>query len=130
MLTTPGDLNSVKLSDFGVVRILEDASKADGARPQILSQVGSVAYMGTTVATRPVEGRCTGRRGLTRCAQCSMDAAPEIFLGKPYDESVDMWACGVLLYMLYVHSLPQRKFTVRGRPSLTVRLFHPGGVSG
>jgi len=29
-------------------------------------------------------------------------AAPEIFLGKPYDESVDMWACGVLLYMLYV----------------------------
>lgn len=46
LLTTPFDLSSVKLSDFGVVRILEDASKNGKERPQILSQVGSVAYMG------------------------------------------------------------------------------------
>ena len=45
-MTTPFDLSSVKLSDFGVVRILEDASKNGKERPQILSQVGSVAYMG------------------------------------------------------------------------------------
>jgi len=105
-LTTPFDLSSVKLSDFGVVRILEDASKNGKERPQILSQVGSVAYMG-------MRSRNHGRKpaplavGLTRrpgadCLAASGRAAPEIFLGKPYDESVDMWACGVLLYMLYV----------------------------
>ena len=50
LLIKPGDLNTVKLSDFGVVRILEDASQGDGARPEILSQVGSVAYMGRWLA--------------------------------------------------------------------------------
>jgi len=28
-------------------------------------------------------------------------AAPEFFLGVRYDQGVDMWACGVLMYMMY-----------------------------
>ena len=34
-------------------------------------------------------------------------AAPEFFLGVRYDQGVDMWACGVLMYMMYgTTSLP------------------------
>lgn len=46
LLGRPNDLDSVKLSDFGVVRIIEEGERSSSARPVIISQVGSVAYMG------------------------------------------------------------------------------------
>jgi len=76
LLGKPNDLTSVKLCDFGVARIMkegegESSNVRKRFRPVILSHVGSVAYM-----------------------------APEVFLAKPYDEGVDLWACGVMLFML------------------------------
>jgi len=79
------DCSKILLSDFGVVAILEDNDRLnqDGQasetsvrsgtrfRPVMASHVGSVTYM-----------------------------APEFFQGKKYDQSVDIWACGVLLYMM------------------------------
>jgi len=80
LLGQKGDFSTIKLSDFGVVRILEERekeeeqqSKSRGTRyrPVMVSHVGSVAYM-----------------------------APEFFSGQKYDNSVDIWACGVMLYIM------------------------------
>lgn len=32
--------------------------------------------------------------------------APELINGKPYDEKIDVWACGIFLYMLFTASFP------------------------
>jgi serine/threonine protein kinase len=35
-------------------------------------------------------------------------AAPEIFLGTPYDQSIDLWSLGVVLYAMVCGSLPSK----------------------
>ncbi|OHT17187.1 hypothetical protein TRFO_41232 [Tritrichomonas foetus] len=41
----------------------------------------------------------------TQCASFPY-AAPELFLGEPYDSSIDIWASGVILYAMLTGSLP------------------------
>ena len=72
LLTDQNNLESVKLSDFGVVRIIEEGEgslatgkegEGERRRPVILSQVGSVAYMGAWVDFSGESRKGVGRRG-------------------------------------------------------------------
>lgn len=90
LLVSEESNTDIKLSDFGIARILSDAERGlfDGENAEdridirkgrtnkmprvcITSYVGTVSYM-----------------------------APEMFSTSPYDQSVDLWATGVLVYML------------------------------
>ncbi|RKO91647.1 hypothetical protein BDK51DRAFT_49078 [Blyttiomyces helicus] len=80
VLMTSKTVNTeLKLADFGVVNIVEeDLARGRGQRlARFNSFVGSVAYL----APEKYPGMTS-------------------FAGKPYDESVDVWAFGVMLYML------------------------------
>ena len=72
LLTDQNNLESVKLSDFGVVRIIEEGEgslatgkegEGERRRPVIRSQVGSVAYMGAWVDVSGESRKGVGRRG-------------------------------------------------------------------
>ena len=103
----------MKLSDFGVVGILQDSDKDTDKtasvrggtryRPVMVSHVGSVAYMGKWRQKKRKKERKKeddDETLLTDLFDLNF-AAPEFFLGVRYDQGVDMWACGVLMYMMY-----------------------------
>ena len=45
-------------------------------------------------------------RGVTECVGTMSYAAPEIFLGVPYDLSVDIWSLANIIHCLLVGFLP------------------------
>ncbi len=60
---------------------------------------------------------CVAERHLA-CPQC---AAPEVLNGAPYDTKIDIWALGVVMYILCVNKPPPACCRCFARP----RLLHP-----
>ena len=59
-------------------------------------------------------------------------AAPEILRGKRYNESVDVWSFGILLYEIMVKELPYRKerdaYAKKGGRGMDMNLINVGGL--
>ena len=103
------DLSTTKLSDFGVVRILEETDKNSGSesvrgkkfRPVMNSHVGSIYYMGIFYFLFLDSFFFKKNIQFFFKKFKKKKKAPEFFLGQKYDESIDIWACGVLLFTMY-----------------------------
>lgn len=78
----------VKLFDFGLARELPDPSKADkNGCYNMTSSTGSIRYM-----------------------------APEVALGKPYNEKIDVYSFGLLLYQVLALEAPFDGITAQSFP--------------
>jgi serine/threonine protein kinase len=74
MLSRKGNLNSVKICDFGLATNLDDSDS---------KKCGTLLYM-----------------------------APELVMKQSYNESIDSWACGFILYILCsggIHPIYQKE---------------------
>lgn len=68
--------------------------------------------IGVKVADFGFAKKCTSGRLKSRCGTPAY-VAPEICVGVPYDKAVDVWSCGVILYLLLSGKIP---FTVKRQP--------------
>ncbi|TPX36917.1 hypothetical protein SmJEL517_g01086 [Synchytrium microbalum] len=95
VLMTSKTLNTdVKLADFGVVRIRTVLSE-----PVSLDESESESEESLSPNRRLIRGRRRAPSIVSYVGSvCYM--APDIFLGVSYDEAVDMWAVGVLVFMM------------------------------
>ncbi|ETI43887.1 CAMK/CAMK1 protein kinase, variant 1 [Phytophthora nicotianae CJ01A1] len=71
ILLASGDSSDVKLSDFGIAKILEDEDDGARSRGRAYTSCGTDYYV-----------------------------APEVLNGEGYDSKVDLWSLGVVLYIM------------------------------
>ncbi|CAH0489115.1 hypothetical protein KXD40_002338 [Peronospora effusa] len=73
ILLASGDSGDIKLSDFGIAKILEDEDDGARSRGRAYTSCGTDYYV-----------------------------APEVLNGEGYDSKVDLWSLGVVLYIMQV----------------------------
>ena len=90
----------IKITDFGLSNIMTTTNI-------LQSKCGTPVYMGefappASDAARSLQSGCRTRRAAPRRdVQKSVSrAAPEMLQNLPYDQSVDVWAAGIILYIM------------------------------
>lgn len=99
----------VKIFDFGLSKEFDPASKVGGLY-NLTGDTGSMVSRLTTLTDCDV---VRADEVLLLCFRSSQRyMAPEVSLGKPYNESVDVFSFAVLLYQICALEVPYQGYTV------------------
>jgi len=107
--------NKVKLFDFGLAKTLPPRERSSSMGDYSASSAGNSSSAGGIYDSETGMYNLTGNTGSLRYM------APEVALNQPYDERVDTYSFGVLLWQICALSIPYGGYSCKMHADLVVR---------